>query len=413
MRFHFGSSLAAAVVVLAGACRPESFEIDLGMVPVSTLQCPNVPSGSQQHVFPDTLVDMLEANGYCHYFIPEYHDEQRLSDGGTDYGHLAYVFAAPRVQTIADHGAFDDAWVNVAIIDVARNRPPFGNTLAATYTALNLTLQQNCLYIRHRHTAGSAQWEAVIGPPRTTASNVRLCNGGVGRRIPVAREEPSPNPAHYIGAARFVEGASQRRPMIGVRCGNGFCVAGARSTNDIPTHAHASLTLPPNPQWHIKPWFDDQVVGVVGPGGFGIHPGLRASVVPDTALASRTVTQFRSAWIPVATVFIPGNLRLPLPPKYGFHIRPEGDTTGFGFTAGLNRIEMRAITIGGVEHWKARILNSTFPNGFIRVVKRADHLSWVQATGIPVPATARFRWLDNDETIWVACDAGCCRVEAY
>ena len=40
-----------------------------------------------------------------------------------------------------------------------------------------------------------------------------------------------------------------------------------------------------------------------------------------------------------------------------------------------------------------------------RCVYRTDHGT------IPVPGTARWRWVLNDETIWVRCANGCCQVD--
>ncbi len=55
--------------------------------------------------------------------------------------------------------------------------------------------------------------------------------------------------------------------------------------------------------------------------------------------------------------------------------------------------------------WWARVLSAAKTTTYYAVVYH-DH------KGAPIPGTARWQWLDNDETIWVKCGNACCQVKS-
>jgi len=334
---------------------------------------------------------MLLANGYCTFFIPESHDEQRLTDGGSDYGPVAYSFAAPWLRNINDHFAFDTGYVNVAIIDVA------GTDLFPPYHALGLEPGQNCLYLFHDHPGdGQPKWKAIMAKP-----NLGICNGGKGHPLPADFEQPSITATDYPAVTRWVQTATMI-PQIGVRCGNMWCNVGPGAPSNAP---FATLpTAGTSARWKVRGWFDDQNVGVpTAPGAsrFGILPGERLSIVPDDLLETRDTVAFKAAWVVVARILVPPSTNLP--PKYS-------SSPGFALDTGMNVLSMRAFhSPGTAMFWKAMIVNGKFPMGhmYVRDVMWTDHSPWTNW----VPATARFRWRDSDEEIWVRCDLGCCMIQ--
>jgi hypothetical protein len=54
----------------------------------------------------------------------------------------------------------------------------------------------------------------------------------------------------------------------------------------------------------------------------------------------------------------------------------------------------------GATKWQTKIVSGTIAK-YYRAT-RVDHSS------INVPGAARWRWLDDDETVWFRCAAGCC-----
>jgi hypothetical protein len=59
--------------------------------------------------------------------------------------------------------------------------------------------------------------------------------------------------------------------------------------------------------------------------------------------------------------------------------------------------------------WSARITHESGRVSAIHGVHRTDHSKWLTS----VPATARWRWLDTDEDVWVGCDIGCCLISSW
>jgi hypothetical protein len=62
------------------------------------------------------------------------------------------------------------------------------------------------------------------------------------------------------------------------------------------------------------------------------------------------------------------------------------------------------------DHWWVRIVSASQADTMYRCVTRRGHAG--QLGGKTIPATARWRWLLDDETIWKECVEGCCQVES-
>jgi hypothetical protein len=200
----------------------------------------------------------------------------------------------------------------------------------------------------------------------------------------------------YPPVARFIEGNSGRT-LIGVMCTNRWCVVGPHSIGSIPNSAHQGATsIPTTKQAVVKGWFDDQILGVPdATPKYKIHRQVRASLIPDAALEGLKINDFKMGYRSVAVAY--------------FSAPPPGTSkyaTKFHFHQGVNTIEMKAeldASMPGGLKWIARINGD--PYAF--KVDRMDHSS-SGLTGLP--GTARFRWNDLDEDVWVGCDIGCCLV---
>ncbi len=402
-----GVVVMGAVALITSCIIPPPTTATTGLVPVRPACGADQRTEHPHQMISDSAISVLRGNGYCQLHIPEYHDEQRLHNGAGDYGPIAYAFASPSLRDHLTHEVYDNGWVNVAIVDIKTLDPA---DIPDSYKEMGFGPGVNCVYLHHDHDWLSADdWEAVVSPPVSGA-----CSGSTGKRLSVHREDGPAGAEHYPPVARFIE-RPNRNAMLGIRCADGWCVVGARKKSAIPMSAHrgASDIGPGVPvlsnRWTVKGWFDEQYLGVpTVEGAHGILPFLRASLIPDDDLGSRTLDDFRAGWVRTAYVYIPRQALIPS--KYSFEVRDRADggrdTVGFGLTYGLNTIEMTGSDTEGCT-WKARVVNSRFKDGLIRKVCRVDH----SGSGFPVPATARFRWLDSDEKIWTACHAGCCMVE--
>jgi hypothetical protein len=166
----------------------------------------------------------------------------------------------------------------------------------------------------------------------------------------------------------------------------------------------------------IKGWYDEQRLAVEA--GAGLRPeDALGTIIPDARLNTRNDTMdFHRRWIPVARAAFSG-----FPANYPY-------TSKFGFTSAtmgggrFNKVDMchgsaaeclRQAPIpsqctDGPFKWWARISPAAQgADPVYRCVERHGH----EALNIPlIPATARWRWLANDETLWVRCAQGCCTV---
>lgn len=404
-----GGAMLMVTWMAVVSCADPITMVATGPVPVRAACAPEMRTVHPYFTPDDSLVSTLRQNGYCQLHIPEYHDEQRLRDGDGDLGPIAYAFASPNLIDFTSHDQFDDGWVNVGIVDISAEST---EDVPKTYEEMGFAPGTNCVYFHHDHDFVTADdWEAIVAPPQSGR-----CSGATGKALRAVREEGPEGLANYPPVARFVE-RSNGNGMVGFRCADGWCIVGTSKKGNVPTSAHhdaAEVTaemLAASSRWSVKGWFDDQHLGVkTVEGRHGILPYLRASLVPHNALADQELTDFSADWVEVAYVYIPRQALIP--EKYSFVVRDDPgdalppDTLGYGLTYGLNIIEMTGSATEGCS-WKARIKNRRFPDGLVRKVCRVDHGD----SPFDVPATARWRWLDSDEKIWVRCDRGCCMVE--
>jgi hypothetical protein len=358
-------------------------------------------------------VNFAMANGYYGWCIPEYDDDQRLSDGnGADeYGAIAHVLAAPWLDTLQFNGSFRQ----VAIIEV----DPEADPTPAPYTDLRLG-RFNCLYLRLASTEPS--FDAVIVPPDGTLKCPTTPTPPPGPPLVVVVDAPFSNDlADYPPTTRFIEGRNGRT-LVGVRCGDRWCAVGPRRAIEtgapggpvgpLPPSAHQGLAGFNNAQGRVKGWFDDQMLGVPDAAPrHRIHRRVRASAVPDAGLRALTVNQFI---VPIGTqqYQIVGRTYFPEPPD-----RESKYVKVFGFSQGTNTVGMRAeiktnpLTSKPDTVWFTQVING---NGQITndiKTRRMDHrrfLTLALGERTKIPATMRWRWLDKDEDLWVECDVGCC-----
>lgn len=326
--------------------------------------------------------------------IPEYHDEQRLTDGSQGYGPMAYIFAMPTLDGFKDsvqfgsHGA-RGVLVGVVYVLKLNNSPPL---LPATYTALSLDYGMNCVYLAFRRQAApNERWKSYIKPanPDTTCTHTE----NPTNLLPVKRisiPDNSGNPHRfedYPPVARFDE-STTGKPLLGFKCVDGWCMIGLDAG-----HVRPPMSGPGGREGMINGWHDEQVLTIrTAPGDFqGV---FRAKLTPRAHLERVTLDTLRN-WTHMATMTLVGP---PVGEKY----------STWGMRRGDNRMELRLNP--GNSQWEARMIAPAFGSTpedttALRFVERHEHFD------VAVPATARFRWTLADDGIWVPCDLGCCKVE--
>ena len=350
------------------------------------------------------VVSFAQANGYFGWCIPEFDDDQRLhsAEAGDEYGPVAHVIAAPQLYHLTDPAAFDAKFVQVAIVEIDPEEP---TDMPAPYGSLGLG-RYNCVYL-HRVNTSPDGFQAVIVPPTTSLQCPDPPPSSVAP-LSVRIDTPfSDVPDDYPPVTRFIEG-EHGLTLIGVRCGNRWCVIGPRDFGAIPPSAHASVNaLAMNKQGRVKGWFDDQVLGEPDTRPkHNIHRHIRASAIPDANLGNLRVQDF------IGTTFrIVGKVYLADQPG-----RDSKYASVFHFSRDTNTVLMRAevhVAAKTDTVWIARVQDRDGNMSPDIKTRRTDHSVWfAKAFGshARMPATMRWRWDDKDEDLWAECDMGCCRV---
>jgi hypothetical protein len=381
----FVRMLGFLVVTMLGSCAtcnpPEPLHVDPDGYWVGD-ECPDHEDyRSNGEARPDSFrVSLAPRTGP----IAEYHDCQRLIVG-QNYGPLVGVWAAEERTTLTPADYENPNGVAVAQV--------YNFTVDVPYTELGIKQGNHCLYLFK----SGANWSARMLYRGVDLRCDRLLNPAdlastqllAVRRIPTNAMLPGDYPA----TARWDSDGSQH--FIGVRCLDAWCEIGTPTVGNSASYAGTRVTS-------VKGWYDEQQLSVPTWNGRLKPGGAVGTLVPDPNLESYTFDTFRCApdgattpchrtegWVPVATMKINVNVQ-----HYVDRLNLRAGTSSQIFMRYDPHPE------SGATRWQTKIVSGSVIR-YYRAV-RVDH------TGIAVPGTARWRWLDDDETVWVRCAPGCC-----
>jgi hypothetical protein len=327
------------------------------------------------------LAPEIERLGSIPWDIPEYHDEQRLSDGDQGFGPVANIYASPHLDGFKHVSQIADQRPPGLLVAVVVVDADAGARLPATYTRLGLRPRVNCLWLAFERGDPGRPWRGRISPSTQngTCSRSEPTSNLAVERTPVSG---FPEHADYPPVGRFSE-AEDGQPLLGVKCLNAWCEFGPPNFRPKPPgHPNRSR------QGRIKGWHDEQLLAIRTDAGV-LVPGVRAALIPDSNLVRRGEGDFLNQWVPVATLYFPADPG----PKY----------SRWGLSKGENLLELT--DSAGV--WRARITpEGGTPRKWLRV-KRTPHDDAI------VPGTARFRWTRSDDGVWVPCGQACCRTDGF
>jgi len=175
----------------------------------------------------------------------------------------------------------------------------------------------------------------------------------------------------------------------------------------------------------MKGWYDEQPLAHFV--GTSLKPlPFLGTIMPDPALDRLVKDNFKGGWIHAGSATLGAPFTY-YETKLGLVAGkpPHGDA-GWNLTEtalcwkGLNDAAICKGVPATVEascnwdpitdvgnKWYAQI---TSPDGTVKhvCVERHDHSAVVTT---PIPGTARWMWLDRDETQWYRCDQGCCTLK--
>jgi hypothetical protein len=196
--------------------------------------------------------------------------------------------------------------------------------------------------------------------------------------------------AEYVDVGRFDWNWVMRQHYVSIRCGRKtWCEIGSTTPQPSPTNA---VELPRH-LWVVKGWHDEQRFTTVVNGVANVAT-FRATLVPDADLAIRKVADFEAGWVPVAKAYLTQESAL-YKKKLNFEFDAQSGKPNLIYYHKPRNSRV----------WKAKIVSAVTGEELIKDVLRRP-----APFRVAVPATARWRWLADDETVWTKCDEGCCEI---
>ena len=346
--------------------------------------------------------------------IPEFHDCQRFivrKDGTLKYDSLYAIFADPQLDSL-------DRRLNT-LDSLAQKRGD--NALAAAeiytghgqYSPLGIKTDYSCLYLFHHYDANPG-WRAILVSESTP--NFR-CGGEVnpgalsGKELAV-RFTTFPGvfkDEDYPPVARWDWDSVNLKQYIGIKCGSAWCEIG--ESGFVSSEAYSadhSLPREFRRTRMIKGWYDEQWLATVAEGT--VQPTrIKGTIFPDENLGKYDNMAGFSSKPPVAQIAI-GGPATDYKNKFNLDPAPVGGTH-------LNTMTMCQGSKFSCLGWPFWQWPKNCKTGWYATIVALDGSKrhkcvtrWPAPAGIHVWATARWRWLANDETTWKRCAEGCCEV---
>lgn len=387
--------------------------------------------------------------------IPEFHDCQQFirSTEPKSYDALYAIFAAFRLgDRIKTLGPGQDSLRNLLGIPAdsitLRNHRRVPSVAVATifsasvnvYAPLRIHPGFNCLVL---YQTSATMWGAKMVPLSIPDSNCAKPGvaGLSGTTLAVRRRsDPNLSLGDYPQVARWDWDSVHNEQYIGIMCGRAWCEVGNASPEFTPSAFLSVDNLPPGIAGTrvvtIKGWYDAQFLGIQSDSGlvpsevYGViipNPTLEtmasATVASETGAQPSAITAYDNHWVNVGVVYVSGNYK--------------------AFKAGVNIIDycrgpsngpckvpvasqplppapwkQRLASCDSAQAWWARV-RPPVGKPFFVCVRVRDHgppLEAAMAAGgdfagwkISLPASARWRWLVDDESGgWYGCQSSSC-----
>ena len=361
--------------------------------------------------------------------IPEFNDCQRFIVNG-QYDALYAIFV-PAATELLYQEDFPTTGPNE---DIVRRGVPVATifSMGGTYASLGIEPGFSCLYVSR---ASPERLQAAMASELRGECDDRKAARFV-RPLRVERTAfPGTTRSDYPLAARWEMDPSGRY-VAGVPCGAAWCEIGEDPSGLSRGYMFAADRADAL-RFRIKGWHDEQVLAMRVP-----NPGLPSDsivvpsnvsgiVVPAGNLIDYVETDFRGQFQHVATIFLRRSSSV-----YKEKLNARGPNFNADNPVGPgNRVflcldgprrcpvpdslrRVRARNSSSVTSprdsasWWAMVVSARSEGDFKPVV-RCDHSDVKPAYGFGVAATARWRWVADDETLWVRCLEGCCEVHPW
>jgi hypothetical protein len=378
--------------------------------------------------------------------VPEFNDCQRLivrNGNERKYDSLFAVFA---------RDSLDDT-LTITRGMVGGSAMPLAEVVALgdSYPPLGIKPGFNCVFVWME----GSEWRAAMRPYgenegecRQPQSLSNVFEGEAGRTLAIVRStSPSLSLNDYPNVARWDWDVRREQQVIGFKCLDGWCEVGEMGAtpltlpplaerSDLPEQLRPLATTP---VLRVKGWYDEQDLSPAhlhwwehGEGPTDILGTIIP--VPQLGTFSAAVDFDAPSWKPIEYVLLskPSN---EYSEKRGY--APAGSDgsvttislcveywttdvhpTGSKACPGIPEALHKTPTCGAEGYpssgptpsdpWKYWWVKTQPPAGepakYSCIVRRG-------MGGAPVPGTARWRWLADDETSWGRCGGGCCTTQ--
>jgi hypothetical protein len=367
--------------------------------------------------------------------VPEFHDCQRFLVMNTVTNELRYdslfaIFATDRPGRLDTLALLDTLSPSMeARRDSVQRLAGFEATDALPsaeiwadgndYDPLGIGAGFNCLYLYRQGGRWAAKMVQFHGTERDCSRPADPTMIG-----PDVKDLDVSETGHGLGTvpkvARWDWDDRQQQHLIGIYCGTAWCEVAPTGINGPPSYLARlsnSSTLPPGLKkvFGIKGWYDEQYLATLPAAGTRARPTvLVGTIIPDPSLGEISDTaSFAGRWVRAAQVA----LRVPGSTPNPYYDKLNLSHTEQNTNARLNLIELchgktceglpNVNQCSGYDDWWARITRADDGNLMYRCVERCD----MQNLNIPIPGTARWRWLADDERTWMRCAQGCCEMQ--
>ncbi len=345
----------------------------------------------------------------------EYHDCQKFVDpDGADYGPLVGIWAAKDLDLLFPNPLPTTPAVNATLVAQIYN-------WGTPYNPLKIATDFNCLYLWFDGRDWKASMASAGMDPNGCARSIAVPAGPTGLVVSAPSNEGF-DPADIPAVARWDRSADDREQYIGIRCGPSWCEIGSSKFHPSLAHARAYMSFPPMPghpsqspskdprAWMLKGWYDEQHLAVLKPSGIGVRPHeVVGTLVPHPQLGElNSRSDFANRWMPSAQASLSGRSteyekknRLALFKGVNLISLCRQDKPG-GCPPEAGHVLPTNCPSDGTGTWYAEVSSLRGKIFNYYCVTREDH------GADPTVATARWHWLNNDETIWIRCLNGCC-----
>jgi hypothetical protein len=387
------------------------------------------------------------------------------------YGPLAAVYASSRLNYVNDDltqeprdSTLGSLFKKPVIVAGAPQPLPsmFAVGLATVivydddYTPLGMKRGFNCVYFTKTPSLKAWMWHNNDNPECSLyKSKTALANVDSAFPLQVRIDTPPHDDytfSDYPDVARWDWDRQHGLQYIGVKCGGSWCEIGKEGFTPSHHYKISGDNIPKAQRrvYEIKGWYDEQYLAtkpartlfsIFKIGQSGIQPSsIWGAVFPDWQLESASIYRTFTSSPSTSRVLLSKDSADFYKEKFGFI-----PSKGISLVPASRNVELLH-----TQNWQANVIETELPppganttragqfvsedaskkaytetyieksiRGHLRPmaqsrknlsIKYRDHRNHIAKGGFKIPGTTRWRWRADDETVWQACDVGCCEI---